>query len=76
MARKKIKRIVQQPESYGEPPKQFPRVSVRPDALNKIHNVKQNIQKRNFNHQQRINRQVNDKNSLSVNNPINFITSS
>jgi len=74
MARKKIKRIVQQPESYGEKPKQFPRVSVRPDVLNKIHNVKQNIQKRNFNHQQRINRRVNDENSLGVNNPINFIT--
>jgi hypothetical protein len=48
MARKKIKRIIQSPESYGEPEKQFPTVSIRPNATNKIHNVKQNIQRRNF----------------------------
>jgi len=48
MARKKIKRIIQSPESYGDAEKQFPTVSIRPNATNKIHNVKQNIQRRNF----------------------------
>ena len=48
MARKKIKRIIQSPESYGDAEKQFPTVSLRPNATNKIHNVKQNIQRRNF----------------------------
>ena len=48
MSRKKIKKISHSPESYGNEPKQFPRVSIRPNSTNKIHNVKQNIQKRTF----------------------------
>jgi len=71
--RKSIKRLIQEPESYGEKPKQFPRVSLRPNGMDRIHNVKQNIQKRTFNHQQRINSNVNDKNSPAVKLPINFI---
>ena len=53
MARKKIKRIIQSPESYGDAEKQFPTVSLRPNATNKIHNVKQNIQRRNFENEER-----------------------
>lgn len=68
MSRKRIKKIIQNPNSYGKPEKQFPRVSVRPDATNKIHNVKQNIQKRNFS--RRVNRQpLTDV----VPTPINYI---
>ena len=48
MSRKNIKRIKQEPESYGNEPKQFPKVALRPNSTNKIHNVKQNIQKRTF----------------------------
>jgi hypothetical protein len=73
MARKKIKRIIQSPESYGEPEKQFPTVSLRPNATNKIHNVKQNIQRRNFekgrSRAQRINRNPQEQ----VNAPIKFM---
>jgi len=48
MSRRRIKKITQNPDSYGDSEKQFPRVSLRPNQTNKIHNVKQNIQKRNF----------------------------
>ena len=73
MARKKIKRIIQSPESYGDAEKQFPTVSIRPNATNKIHNVKQNIQRRNFekgrSRAQRINRNPQEQ----VNAPIKFM---
>jgi hypothetical protein len=48
MSRRRIKKIMQDPESYGDKEKQFPTVSIRPNGLNRIHNVKQNIQKRTF----------------------------
>ena len=48
MSRRKIKKITQSPESYGEKPKQFPKVTLRPNGVNKIHRVKKNIQKRSF----------------------------
>ena len=44
MSRRRIKKIMQDPESYGDKEKQFPTVSIRPNGLNRIHNVKQNIQ--------------------------------
>ena len=48
MSRRRIKKIIQSPESYGEKPKQFPKVTLRPDGINRIHTVKKNIQKRSF----------------------------
>jgi hypothetical protein len=68
MSRRRIKKITQNPDSYGEREKQFPRISIRPNGTNKIHNVKQNIQKRTFN--RKVNRQpLTD----GVKTPINFI---
>ena len=68
MSRRNIKRIKKEPESYGNEQKQFPKVAIRPNSINKIHNVKQNIQKRTFTN--RVSRQpLTDK----VNSPINFI---
>ena len=70
MSRKRIKKIVQNPDSYGDKQKQFPRVTVRQNTINRIHNVKQNIQKRTF--QNRVSR-----NPLKspVKSPINFVNS-
>ena len=48
MSRRKIKRVTQKPKSYGDEKPQFPTVTIRPNGVNKIHNVKQNIQKRTF----------------------------
>ena len=48
MSRRKIKRVTQNPKSYGDEKPQFPTVTIRPNSVNKIHNVKQNIQKRTF----------------------------
>jgi hypothetical protein len=48
MSRRRIKKIIQSPESYGEKPKQFPKVTLRPDGVNRIHQVKKNIQKKIF----------------------------
>tara|TARA_R100000900_G_scaffold143298_1_gene125974 strand:+ start:783 stop:2312 length:1530 start_codon:yes stop_codon:yes gene_type:complete len=67
MSRRRIKKIIQDPQSYGEKPKQFPTVSIRPNATNKIHNVKQNIQRRKFNRTQRV--PLKD----TVKTPINFL---
>ncbi len=65
MSRRNIKRIKQDPKSYGDEPKQFPKVSIRPNSTNKIHNVKQNIQKRTFVNRKPLTEQVKT--------PINFI---
>jgi len=48
MSRKRIRKITQDPASYGDDKKQFPKVTLRPNGTNKIHNVKRNIQRRNF----------------------------
>ena len=48
MSRRKIKKVTQNPKSYGDEKQQFPTVSIRPNGVNKIHKVKQNIQKRTF----------------------------
>ncbi len=68
MSRRRIKKITQDPHSYGNEPKQFPRVSVRPNSVNHIHNVKQNIQKRSFNRTPRT------PLTQPIKKPINFIT--
>jgi hypothetical protein len=68
MSRKRIKKIVQNPDSYGDQSKQFPRVTVRPNTTNKIHNVKQNIQKRTF--KNRVSRQPLNN---PIKPPVNFI---
>jgi len=68
MSRKNIKRIKQDPESYGNEPKQFPKVAIRPNGVNRIHNVKQNIQKRTFN-----NRVSREPLKSPIKSPINFI---
>ena len=65
MSRRNIKRIKQDPKSYGDEPKQFPKVSIRPNSTNKIHNVKQNIKKRTFVNRKPLTEQVKT--------PINFI---
>ena len=57
MSRRRIKKITQDPQSYGDKPKQFPKVSIRPNATNKIHNVKRNIQRRTFNNNNKVNRE-------------------
>ena len=36
MARKRIKRILQDPESYGDVKKQFPRVAIRPNSTRTV----------------------------------------
>ena len=70
MSRKRIKKITQSPNSYGEESRQFPKVTLRPNTVNKIHNVKQNIQKRTFNRTQRLPlKEV-------IKSPINFISTS
>ena len=68
MSRRRIKKIIQDPESYGNKEKQFPTVSIRPNSVNHIHNVKQNIQKRNF--KNRVNR---EPLKSPVKSPIKFI---
>ena len=68
MSRRRIKKIIQDPESYGNKEKQFPTVSIRPNGVNHIHNVKQNIQKRNFK-----NRVSREPLKTSVKSPIKFI---
>lgn len=68
MSRKRIKKILQSPDSYGDKPKQFPRVTVRPNTTNKIHNVKQNIQKRTFK-----NRVSREPLSNPISSPVNFV---
>ncbi len=73
MARKRIKRILQNPETYGDAPKQFPTVSVRPNSTNKIHNVKQNIQRRNFERGRTRDERINRKVELPIKSPIKFI---
>ncbi len=70
MDRKKIKRNIKNPETYGDKEKHYPRVSIRPNTTNKIHNVKQNIQKKNFIRKQRINRNPVEP----VKDPVKFIT--
>jgi len=69
MARRQIKKIKQSPVSYEAPPQQFPRVSIRPNGINKIHNVKQNIQKRTFDRSNR------GPLTEPVKSPINFLNS-
>ena len=70
MSRKRIKKIIQNPNSYGDEPKQFPKVTLRPNTVNKIHSVKQNIQKRTFNRTQR------SQLKEVIKSPINFISTS
>jgi len=67
MSRRRIKKVIQEPESYGNKPKQFPTVTIRSNGPNRIHNVKQNIQKRTFD-------RTNRKPLVEpVRSPINFL---
>ena len=69
MSRRRIKKVIQDPESYGNKPKQFPTVTVRSNGINRIHNVKQNIQKRTFD-------RTNRKPLVEpIRSPINFLSS-
>jgi len=69
MKRRNIKKITQDPNSYGTPEKQFPRVTLRPGAPSDISNPRINIKSRNF---AKTSRKPLEK---QITPPINFINS-